>query len=100
MQESTVTSKGQTTLPKDVRLALQLHAGDRVRYMILDGGEVRLVRSRPVLQLAGLLKDKTGRSGPVWTSWMRRLPMARLRQGASWNDRARYECSGPVPGSG
>lgn len=61
MQESTVTSKGQTTLPKDVRLALQLHAGDRVRYMILDGGEVRLVRSRPVLQLAGLLKDKTGR---------------------------------------
>ena len=61
MQESTVTSKGQTTLPKDVRLALQLHPGDRVRYMILDGGEVRLVRSRPVLQLAGLLKDKTGR---------------------------------------
>jgi len=61
MQESTVTSKGQTTLPKDVRLALQLHPGDRVRYMILDGGEVRLVRSRPVLQLAGFLKDKTDR---------------------------------------
>ena len=61
MQESTVTTKGQTTLPKDVRTALQLHPGDRVRYMILDGGEVRLVRSRPVLQLAGLLKDRTDR---------------------------------------
>lgn len=61
MQESTVTTKGQTTLPKDVRTALQLNSGDRVRYMILDGGEVRLVRSRPVLQLAGLLKDRTDR---------------------------------------
>lgn len=61
MQESTVTTKGQTTLPKDVRNALQLHPGDRVRYMILDGGEVRLVRCRPVKQLAGLLKDKTDR---------------------------------------
>lgn len=61
MQESTVTIKGQTTLPKDVRTALQLHPGDRVRYMILDGGEVRLVRSLPVIQLAGFLKDRTAR---------------------------------------
>ena len=61
MQESTVTIKGQTTLPKDVRTALNLHPGDRVRYMILDGGEVRLVRSQPVAQLAGLLKDRTDR---------------------------------------
>ena len=59
MQESTVTAKGQTKLPKDVRIALNLHPGDRVRYMILDGGEVRLVRSRPVMQLAGMLKDRT-----------------------------------------
>lgn len=59
MQESTVTIKGQTTLPKDVRAALQLHPGDRVRYMILDGGEVRLVRSRQVMQLVGMLKDRT-----------------------------------------
>jgi antitoxin PrlF len=62
MQESTVTSKGQTTLPKDVRAALHLHPGDRVRYMILDGGEVRLVRSRPVTELEGLLKDKVSRT--------------------------------------
>ncbi len=61
MQESTVTIKGQTTLPKDVRTALQLHPGDRVRYMILDGGEVRLVRSQPVMQLAGFLRDRTAK---------------------------------------
>ncbi|RGP35282.1 AbrB/MazE/SpoVT family DNA-binding domain-containing protein [Pseudotabrizicola alkalilacus] len=65
MQESTVTIKGQTTLPKDVRAALQLHPGDRVRYMILDGGEVRLVRSRPVTQLAGLLKSRTDRQASL-----------------------------------
>ena len=61
MQESTVTIKGQTTLPREVRNALNLHPGDRVRYMILDGGEVRLVRSRPVAQLAGLLRQRTDR---------------------------------------
>ena len=61
MQESTVTIKGQTTLPRDVRQALQLQPGDRVRYMILDGGEVRLVRSQPVTRLAGLLQNKTTR---------------------------------------
>lgn len=61
MRESTITVKGQTTLPKDVRQALGLQPGDRVRYLILDDGEVRLVRSRSVMSLAGLLKDKVVR---------------------------------------
>ena len=61
MRESTVTIKGQTTLPKDVRAALRLSPGDKLRYLILDGGEVRVVRSQPVTGLAGLLKDKTDR---------------------------------------
>lgn len=56
MQESTVTIKGQTTLPRDVRQALDLQPGDKLRYMILDGGEVRIVRSRPVAGLAGMLQ--------------------------------------------
>jgi antitoxin PrlF len=54
MQESTVTVKGQTTLPKDVRAALGLGPGDRVRYVILDG-EVRLLKVRSVAELAGML---------------------------------------------
>lgn len=54
MQESTVTVKGQTTLPRDVRRALGLESGDRVRYVILDG-EVRLLKVRPVSNLAGML---------------------------------------------
>jgi antitoxin PrlF len=59
VQESTVTVKGQTTLPRDVRHALGLASGDKVRYVILDG-EVRLLKSRPVNELAGILA-KPGR---------------------------------------
>jgi antitoxin PrlF len=55
MHESTVTAKGQTTLPKDVRKALGLQPGDKLRYLLLDG-EIRLLRARPVLDLEGALK--------------------------------------------
>lgn len=55
MPYSTVTAKGQTTLPRPVRAALGLVPGDRVRYVILEGGEVRLLKERPVAELAGLL---------------------------------------------
>jgi len=54
MQESTVTVKGQTTLPRDVRAALGLASGDRVRYFILDG-EVRILKARSVGDLKGML---------------------------------------------
>jgi AbrB family looped-hinge helix DNA binding protein len=54
VQESTVTVKGQTTLPKDVRTALGLVSGDRVRYVILEG-EVRIVKACSVKDLKGVL---------------------------------------------
>lgn len=54
MNESVVTSKGQTTLPKSVRNSLGLGPGDRVRYLILDG-EVRLIKARSVVELKGIL---------------------------------------------
>lgn len=54
MQESTITVKGQTTLPRDVRAALGLTSGDRVRYVILDG-EVRILKARSVKELRGAL---------------------------------------------
>lgn len=54
MQESTITVKGQTTLPRDVRAALGLTSGDRVRYVILDG-EVRILKARSVKELRGVL---------------------------------------------
>ncbi len=55
LPESTVTSRGQTTLPKEVRDALDLKAGDRVRYFIYDG-EVRLAPVQPIERLYGILE--------------------------------------------
>ena len=55
MFESTITSKGRTTLPKPVREALGVRPGDRVRYIIL-GDEVRIIPLRPLARLFGMLK--------------------------------------------
>ena len=55
MFESSVTIKGQTTLPKAVRDSLELKAGDKVRYVILDEG-VLIMSVRPTSRLFGSLK--------------------------------------------
>ena len=55
MQESKVTAKGQTTLPRDVRAALGLEAGDSVRY-IVKNGRVQILKARHVRELAGILR--------------------------------------------
>lgn len=63
MLESAVTKKGQTTLPKPVRDTLGVQAGDRVRYIVLDG-EVRILPVRPIRRLFGVLKH----DGPAVTA--------------------------------
>ena len=55
MAESTITSKGQTTLPKPMREALGVRPGDGVRFVILDK-EVRIMPLRPVARLFGAFK--------------------------------------------
>ena len=53
--ESTVTAKGQTTIPREVRAYLGISPGDRVRY-VLEAGEVRLVaRNRRFVDMLGFL---------------------------------------------
>jgi len=55
MLESTLTVKGQTTLPKGIRDGLNLSTGDRIRYIMLDDGQVRLLKVGSVQRLAGML---------------------------------------------
>ena len=64
MIESTITSKGQTTFPKEVRKALGLKPGDRVRY-IVEGDHVRIARPRRLAELAGCLAG--AHEGPAAT---------------------------------
>ena len=54
MPTSTVTTKGQITLPRDVRKALALDAGDKIDFVAVEGGfklvplrkDVRTVKGR------------------------------------------------------
>ena len=55
MFESSITIKGQTTLPKAVRDSLAVKAGDKVRYVILDEG-VLIMPVRPTSYLFISLK--------------------------------------------
>jgi AbrB family looped-hinge helix DNA binding protein len=56
MSEAKVTSKGQITVPKDVRVKLGLKPGDRVRFIVEDDGRVRLLPAkRDVSELMGIL---------------------------------------------
>jgi antitoxin PrlF len=66
MAESTITSKGQITIPKVVREALHLEVGDKVYFDLKEDGTVVLVaRNEPVESLFGLLKSKAKLRRPV-----------------------------------
>ena len=58
MVVSTITSKGQTTLPKSVRKALGVVPGDRVHYVILDNNDVRMMAARPLARLFGAFRHE------------------------------------------
>lgn len=57
MSTATVTTKGQITIPKDIRDALGVRSGDRVEFFLRPDGVVELTpRTRDLLSLAGMLK--------------------------------------------
>ncbi|MFT4229607.1 MAG: AbrB/MazE/SpoVT family DNA-binding domain-containing protein [Microbacterium sp.] len=58
MSTATVTSKGQITIPKDVRDDLNLTAGSKVMFVRLHNGHYRIVpRTGRIQDLAGILHD-------------------------------------------
>ncbi len=66
MSDSTLTTKGQITIPKAVREALRLEVGDKVYFDVRDDGSVRLVaRNAPVESLFGMLKTKARLRQPL-----------------------------------
>ncbi len=57
MPTSTVTSKGQTTIPKEIRARLNLQPGDRLEFVVdEDGRVVVLPATVDAAELAGILK--------------------------------------------
>ena len=62
MATSTLSSKGQVTIPKEVREALHLDPGDRVLFVVREDGVVELrPQTLDLRDLVGTLKPPAGR---------------------------------------
>lgn len=84
--KSSLTSKGQATIPKEVRDFLKIGPGDSVKFFFHPDGYVAILPTVPVERLKGILKSK--RKAPVTLEEMERAPkeMA-LRKYRRMNDR-------------
>jgi len=64
--ESTLTSKGQTTVPKAIRESLRLKPGDRITFTPMPDGTVLMrVKNKSVMNLAGTLRRRGRKVLPV-----------------------------------
>lgn len=64
--EATLTSKGQTTIPKEIRDGLGMKTGDRITFTLMPGATVLMrVKSKSVTELAGLLHKKGRKPVPI-----------------------------------
>ena len=71
MSNATLTSKGQTTIPKEIRDSLGLKPQDKLNFTLMnDGSVIMRVKNRSVLDLAGIVNY----SGPT-------IPVEKMRLG-------------------
>ena len=63
---ATLTSKGQTTIPKEIRDSLGMKPGDRMTFTLMpDATVIMRVKSTHVMELAGALHKKRRKPVPV-----------------------------------
>jgi AbrB family looped-hinge helix DNA binding protein len=61
MPTATVTSKGQVTLPKEIRDALGIHPGDQIDFREEPDGRVFVsLKKRSLRSISGMLKPPEG----------------------------------------
>jgi len=78
MLHSTVTSKGQTTIPGEIRKALRIKPGDRLEYVVR--GDRATIRVHPgTRSLKGALASKRGKG----------MSFAQIREAAAESTRDR-----------
>ena len=66
-----ITSKGQVTVPKAVREALGIRAGDEVVFRV-DGNRALLARTADFLELAGTISVPAAQRNVAWDEILRR----------------------------
>lgn len=64
--DATLTSKGQTTIPKEIRDSLGMKPGDRMTFTLMPDATVVLrVKGRSLTALAGTLHKKGRKPVPI-----------------------------------
>lgn len=71
-----LTSKGQVTVPKAVRDALGLKAGDKITFRV-EGSRAVLARTPDFLALAGTVRVPAAKRNVEWDEVIRRTRVAR-----------------------
>ena len=62
MSESTITIKGQTTVPQPIREALHAQPGTRLQWTLMpDGTIIVRAKTKSILDLAGMLRAPMGK---------------------------------------
>ena len=62
MAESTITAKGQTTVPADIRALVQAKPGTRLVWSAMpDGTIIVRAKTKSILDMAGMLKAPKGK---------------------------------------
>jgi antitoxin PrlF len=57
--DATLTSKGQTTIPKGIRDSLGMKSGDRIMFTLMPDGTVLMrLKNKSIMSLAGSLRKK------------------------------------------
>jgi len=64
--DATLTSKGQTTIPKEIRDSLRIQEGDRMTFTLLPNGTVLMrVKNKSALGVGGRLQKKGRKALPI-----------------------------------
>lgn len=74
-----LTSKGQVTIPKAVRDALDLHEGDEVLFRV-ERTRAVVAKTPNLLDLAGTVSVPEGRRGTAWDEVLRQTRRARAER--------------------
>jgi AbrB family looped-hinge helix DNA binding protein len=66
-----ITSKGQVTIPKSVRDALELHEGDELLFRV-ERSRAVIAKTPNFLELAGSVPVPAAKAGTAWDEVLRR----------------------------